>query len=55
MCYDPKAIISNDFAYGKGLYNPYLVSYTTAIYVPVPIVNYNDGDAFSMVQQTSIC
>lgn len=55
MCYDPKAIISNDFAYGKGLYNPYLVSYTTAIYVPVPIVNYNDGDAFSMAKQTSIC
>ena len=55
MCYDPKAIISNDFVYGKGLYNPYLVQYTTAIYVPVPIANYNDGDAFSMGTISSIC
>lgn len=54
MCYDPKAIVSNDFAYGKGLYNPYLVQYTTAIYVPVPIANYNDGDAFSMTYPSYI-
>lgn len=55
MCYDPRAIISNDFAYGKGLYNPYLVQYTTAIYVPVPTANYNDGDSFSMGTISSIC